>query len=127
MKHKLLKNEVFNYSVHLYIAENKEEYSAIIDKLIKKWSNVTREAYENNEAFFTWNDTERFVVMNNYSVEMAAHEFTHVVFHMLEDRWVPVRRENDEVFCYSLQYFIREYMKFHYKWMLWLKNKVDKT
>lgn len=58
-----------------------------------------------------------WVIYLNQFVYMAkdlgilVHEVGHLVFRILETKQVPIRGENDEVFCYLQEYYVREIIK----------------
>ena len=39
------------------------------------------------------------------------HELTHLTFRILEVKQIPIRGDNDEIFCYLLEYYVKEVLK----------------
>lgn len=48
---------------------------------------------------------------NTKSISVLVHECTHLVMRILTNKQIPIREDNDEVFCYLLEYYIREILK----------------
>jgi len=101
---------MFNYEFKLIIADKESDYWKAIKELKDLWTEIIWDAEKENSAFFTWNNEiwERYLVMDWFSIDILVHELTHIVFHMLNDRWVPTRIETDEVFAYSIQDFFKQ-------------------
>lgn len=42
---------------------------------------------------------------------ILTHEVCHLVFYMFEFKGIPIREENSEVFCYSVEYWIKTFWR----------------
>lgn len=43
--------------------------------------------------------------------ETIVHETGHLVFRILTQKQIPLREENDEVFCYLQEFYVKEILK----------------
>lgn len=43
----------------------------------------------------------------------VAHEINHLTFSILESKGIPIRKENDEVFCYVHDFYLRSFLYNH--------------
>ena len=45
------------------------------------------------------------------NIGVLVHETAHLTFRILTKKQIPIREENDEVFCYLQEYYFREILK----------------
>ncbi len=58
--------------------------------------------------------TARIIWTEKNKKESIAHELVHLVFDILDERGIPVSKENEETFAYLYEFYFKEVMK-HYK------------
>ena len=53
---------------------------------------------------------KRFIYMAK-DLGILSHELNHLIFRILTSKQIPIRDENDEVFCYLQEFYLREITK----------------
>lgn len=48
---------------------------------------------------------------NIKNISVLVHETAHLVFRILTNKQIPIKEENDEVFCYLQEYYFKEILK----------------
>jgi len=106
-----IKNEVFMFGLHVYLCEPKDT-DEIQDIIKKAWATEpTRYVDESRFDWFTYYSDKDFWVymfLHSLSIPTIAHEVVHVVMRLLEESWIPVRVENDEVFAYLVWFYMKK-------------------
>ena len=112
MKHLKVHNPVFGLNTEFVLCSSDKEFDKYIENTNKKIPKINlRFSSETHNWFFFKYKWKWMVVFRTQNIWTIAHELVHLIFEICEDRWIPTRIENDEVFAYMMWFYITEVVK----------------
>jgi len=112
-----IENEIFWFTTEVVLCANDKEFDSYSKKAHVKLSMEELPTSETHNWYYVNYKWQWIIVMRKLLLDTMTHELIHLVFRLLDDRWVPTRVENDEVFAYTVWYYVRKIVE-------WFKIKV---
>jgi len=107
---KTIYNKILWHNVEVLIANTDKEFDNAI-KYCNKIKDIDCEwTHKDIWWMYTYsNITLRwYIIINWFNIPEISHEISHLIFQLFDNRWIPIRLENDEIFSYHMQFYMKE-------------------
>lgn len=110
VKSKFISNTIFCENLEVCYTENIEE----MQKQLKIYK-IDDLVWEFNSSAMYVRDEDKnisFILLTDTKPNTISHEVTHLVFWLLDRCWIPINKDNDEIFAYLVDFYVREIYDF---------------
>ena len=107
---KTINNKILWHNVEVLIANTDKEFDKAILELNKIKDIDCEWTHKDIWWMYSWsNETLRwYILINWFNIPEISHEISHLIFQLFDNRWIPIRYENDEIFSYHMQFYMKE-------------------